>query len=204
MQSFNYYGLIKNFGFQLHFFHCCQTNSNDPVSILFCHHSVSLLSLFSFCHQSVSLIRSSVLGIPANPLLHPVSPQAIHLYSFSLLASMDKFISQNGENQLLKDMESPIPHAKLGFATTAKCSTPTGKQSTKLPKITRTMKSSFLMTSGDRTIIFMLSLLGLSSKHNQPVPLKSNSVQQISKEEIISPLEPLFHYCFNRRNLMIC
>ena len=96
-----------------------------------------------------------------------LSPQFIHLYSFSLLASMDKVISQNGENELTNYLESRMPHAKLGFATTAKCSTPTGKQSTKLPKKTRTMKRSFSMTSGDRTTIFTSSLLGLSSKHNQ-------------------------------------
>ena len=146
-------------GFQLHFFHCCQTNSNDPVSILFCHHSVSLLLLFSFCHQSVSLTRSSVLGLSANPLLHPVS-----LHN-SYICTHFRFLLQ-WIIQLIKYMESRIPHAKLGFATTAKCSTPTGKQSTKLHKKTRTMKRSFSMTSGDRTIIFMLGFLGLSSKHN--------------------------------------
>ena len=154
-------------GFQLHFFHCCQTNSNDPVSILFFHHSVSLLLLFSFCHQSVSLTRSSVLGLSANPLLHPVS-----LHN-SYICTHFRFLLQ-WIIQLIKYMESRIPHAKLGFATTAKCSTPTGKQSTKLHKKTRTMKKSFSMTSGDRTIIFMLGFLGLSSKHNQ---YPSNQIQ---------------------------
>ena len=81
---------------------------------------------------------------------------------------------KTAKTQLLNYMESRIPHAKLGFATTAKCSTPTGKQSTKLHKKTRTMKRSFSMTSGDRTIIFTLSLLGLSSKHNQ---YPSNQIQ---------------------------
>ena len=81
---------------------------------------------------------------------------------------------KTAKTQLINYMESRIPHAKLGFATTANCSTPTGKQSTKLHKKTRTMKRSFSMTSGDRTIIFTLSLLGLSSKHNQ---YPSNQIQ---------------------------
>ena len=81
---------------------------------------------------------------------------------------------KTAKTQLLNYMESRIPHAKLGFATTAKCSTPTGKQSTKLHKKTRTMRRSFSMTSGDRTIIFTISLLRLSSKHNQ---YPSNQIQ---------------------------
>ena len=101
-----------------------------------------------------------------------LSPQFIHLYSFSLLASMDKVISQNGENGVNKLPGKSHAPRKVGFCYyCAKCSTPTGKQSTKLPKKTRTMKRSFSMTSGDRTIIFTSSLLGLSysieSKHNQ-------------------------------------
>ena len=58
------------------------------------------------------------------------------------------------------------------------------------------------MTSGDRTIIFMLSLLGLSSK--QPVPRKSNPVQQKPKEDIISPIEPLLLQQKKLNDLLIC
>ena len=187
------------------------------ISFFFAKRTQTIQSLFFFviiqslsylCSHSAinqSLTRSSVLGLSANPLLHPVSLHKSYICThFRFLLQWINSSHKMAKRQLIKYMESRIPHAKLGFATTAKCSTPTGKQSTKLPKVTRTMKRSLSMTSGDRTKIFMLSLLGLSSKHNQPVPLKSNSVQQISKEEIISPLEPLLHDCFNRRNLLIC
>ena len=141
----------------------------------FCHHSVSLFLLFSFCHQSVSLTRSSVLGLSANPLLHPVSLHNSYICThFRFLLQWINSSHKTAKTQLISYMESRISHAKLGFATTAKCSTPTGKQSSKLHKKTRTMKRSFSMTSGDRTIIFMLSLLGLSSKHNQ---YPSNQIQ---------------------------
>ena len=130
----------------------------------------SFLSSFSlsFCHQSASLTRSSVLGFSANPLLHPVSLHNSYICThFRFLLQWIKSSHKMAKTELTNYLESRMPHAKLGFATTAKCSTPTGKQSTKLPKKTRTMKRSFSMTSGDRTIIFTSSLLGLSSKHNQ-------------------------------------
>ena len=143
-------------------------------SFLFCHlfqslssfsshsaitQSLSFSLLFSFCHQSVSLTRSSVLGLSANPLLHPVSLHKSYICThFPFLLQWTNSFQKMAKTQLINYMESRIPHAKLGFATTAKCSIPTGKLSTKLHKNTRTMKRSFSMTSGDRTIIFMLSL----------------------------------------------
>ena len=160
-----------------------QTQTIHSLSFLFCHHSVSPLSpsvlilpsqslslslLFSFCHHSVSRTKSSVLGLSTNPLLHSVSLNKPYICTrFRFLLQWITSSHKMAKTQLINYMESRILHAKLGFATTAKCSTPTGKRSTKLHKKTHTMKRSFSMTSGDRTIIFMLSLLGLSSKHNK-------------------------------------
>ena len=162
-----------------------QTQTIQSLFFLFCHHSVSPLSpsvlpsvlssqslsfslLFSFCHHSVSPTRSSVLGLSTNPLLHSVSLNKSYICThFRFLLQWITSSHKMAKTQLINYMESRIPHAKLSFATTAKCSTPTGKRSTKLHKKTHTMKRSFSMTSGDRTIIFMLSLLGLSSKHNK-------------------------------------
>ena len=96
-----------------------------------------------------------------------LSPQFIHLYSFSLLASMDKVISQNGENGVNKlPGKSHAPH-KVAFCYYCQVFYPNGKTKYEVTQKTRTMKISFSMTSGDRTIIFTSSLLGLSSKHNQ-------------------------------------
>ena len=140
---------------------------------------VILQSLASFCsHSAINqplLPGSSVLGLSANPLLHPVFLHKSYICThFRFLLQWINSSHKMAKTQLINYMESRIPHAKLGFATTAKCSTPTGKQSTKLHKKTRTMKRSFSMTSGDRTIIFTLSFLGLSSKHNQ---YPSNQIQ---------------------------
>ena len=145
------------------------------ISFILAKQTQTIQSLFffviiqdSFCHQSASLTRSSVLGLSANPLLHPVSLHNSYICTrFRFLLQWIKSSHKMAKTELTNYLESRMPHAKLGFATTAKCSTPTGKQSTKLPKKTRTMKRSFSMTSGDRTIIFTSSLLGLSSKHNQ-------------------------------------
>ena len=142
----------------------------------------SFLSSFSSSPPSVLILQSISLSyqvICTRSLRKPssapsLSPQVIHLYSFRFLLQWINSSHKMAKTQLINYMESRIPHAKLGFATTAKCSTTTGKQSTKLHKKTRTMKRSFLMISGDRTIIFTLSLLGLSSKHNQ---YPSNQIQ---------------------------
>ena len=196
-----------------------QTQTIQSLFFLFCHHSVSplspsvlilpSLSLFYLVFCSHSAITQSLL--PGH--LYSVSPQTLFCTqslskshtSVLIFASCLTSSHKMAKTQLIKYMESRIPHAKLGFATPAKCSTPTGKRSTKLHKKTHTMKRSFSMTSGDRTRIFMLNLLGLSSKHNKYL-CNQTPVQQKSKEEIISPLEPLFHYCFNKRNidLLIC
>ena len=96
-----------------------------------------------------------------------LSPQFIHLYSFSLLASMDKVISQNGENGVNKLPGKSHAPRKVGFCYYCQVSYPNGKTKYEVTQKTRTMKRSFSMTSGDRTIIFTSSLLGLSSKHNQ-------------------------------------
>ena len=97
----------------------------------------SFLSSFSlsFCHQSASLTRSSVLGLSANPLLHPVSLHNSYICThFRFLLQWIKSSHKMAKTELTNYLESRMPHAKLGFGTTAKCSTPTGKQKTKLPK----------------------------------------------------------------------
>ena len=139
---------------------------------------VIIQSLSSFCSHSAinqSLLPDHLYSVSANPLLHPVSLHKSYICThFRFLLQGITSSHKMAKTQSLNYMESRIPHAKLGFDTTAKCSTPTGKQSTKLHKKTRTMKRSFSMTSGDQTIIFTLSLLGLSSKHNQ---YPSNQIQ---------------------------
>ena len=115
---------------------------------------------------------------------------------------MDELISQNGENAVNKIHGKSNTPRKVGFRYYCQVFYPNGKMKYKVTQKTRTMKISFSMTSGDRTIIFMLSLLGLSSK--QPVPRKSNPVQQKPKEDIISPLEPLLLQQKKLNDLLIC
>ena len=115
---------------------------------------------------------------------------------------MDELISQNGENAVNKIHGKSNTPRKVGFCYYCQVFYPNGKMKYKVTQKTRTMKISFSMTSGDRTIIFMLSLLGLSSK--QPVPRKSNPVQQKPKEDIISPLEPLLLQQKKLNDLLIC
>ena len=145
--------------------------------------SLHSLLLYSSCHLSVSFIQSSVLILPSLSLSYQVictrslhkpssalslSQQVIHLYSFWLLASMDNLISQNGENAVNKLHGKSHTPRKVGFCYYCQVFYPNGKTKYEVTqKKTHTMKRSFSMTSGDRTIIFMLSLLGLSSKHNK-------------------------------------
>ena len=118
---------------------------------------------------------------------------------------MDNLLSQNGENAVNKLHGKSHTPRKVGFCYYCQVFYPNGKTKYEVTQKTHTMKRSFSMTPGYRTIIFMLSLLWLSSKHNK-YPRSQTPVQQKSKEEIISPLEPLFDYCFNKRNivLLIC
>ena len=179
----------------------------------------SFLSSFSPSPPSVLILPSISLSyqvICTRSLRKPssapsLSPQVIHLYSFSLLASMDKFISQNGENAVNKLHGKSHTPRKVGFCYYCQVFYPNGKQSTKLHKKTRTMKRSFSMTSGDRTKIFTLSLLGLSSKHNQYpsnqiqysrnpkkklLALSSNSFTTASTEETYCFVHLFFSYIF--------
>ena len=72
--------------------------------------SLFFLSSFSLSPPSVLILPSISLSyqvICTRSLRKPssapsLSPQFIHLYSFLLLASMDKLISQNGENAVNK------------------------------------------------------------------------------------------------------
>ena len=109
-------------------------------TLSFCTHpaisqSLSFSLLFSFCHHSVSLTKSSVLGLSTNPLLHSVSLNKSYICThFGFLLQWITSSHKMAKTQLINYMESRILHAKLGFATTAKCSTPTGQRSTKLHK----------------------------------------------------------------------
>ena len=140
---------------------------------------VIIQSLASFCsHSAINqpLLPGHLYSVsPQTSSAPSLSPQVIHLYSFSLLASMDKFISQNGENAVNKLHGKSHTPRKVGFCYYCQVFYPNGKTKYEVTqKKTRTMKRSFSMTSGDRTIIFTLSLLGLSSKHNQ---YSSNQIQ---------------------------
>ena len=144
--------------------------------------SLHSLLLYSSCHLSVSFIQSSVLFLPSLSLSYQVictrslhkpssalslSQQVIHLYSFWLLASMDNFISQNGENAVNKFYGKSYSTQSWVLLLLPSVSPQRENEVRSYTKKTHTMKRSFSMTSGDRTIIFMLSLLGLSSKHNK-------------------------------------
>ena len=56
-----------------------------------------------------------------------LSPQFIHLYSFSLLASMEKVISQNGENGVNKLPGKSHAPRKVGFCYYCQVFYPNGK-----------------------------------------------------------------------------
>ena len=171
----------KNFGFQLQSFHCCKTNSKDPVTrfSFFCRISVLIqtlptsLLLFSFCPHSDShlvlcctysvLIETLSTGL----LLFQFCPHVVPFCTDSVLIQTVRFCPnfrfslrwinsshKMAKTQLINFMESRISHAKLGFVTTARFSTPTAKRSTKIQE-NITMKRSTSLICGDPTIIFM-------------------------------------------------
>ena len=104
--------------------------------------SLHSLLLYSSCHLSVSFIQSSVLILPSLSLFYQVictgslhkpssalslSQQVIHLYSLSLLASMDNHISQNGENAVIKLHGKSHTPRKVGFCYYCQVFYPNGK-----------------------------------------------------------------------------
>ena len=115
---------------------------------------------------------------------------------------MDELISQNGENAVNKIHGKSNTPRKVGFSYYCQVFYPNGKMKYKV-----TQKNTY-----DEDIIFddiwrpnnnlHVKPLGLSSK--QPVPRKSNPVQQKPKEDIISPLEPLLLQQKKLNALLIC
>ena len=109
----------------------------QSLFFLFCHHSVSplspsvlilpSLSLFHLVFCSHSAITQSLL--PGH--LYSVSPQTLFctqsLYSFSLLASMDNLISQNGQNAVNKLHGKSHTPRKVGFCYYCQVFYPNGK-----------------------------------------------------------------------------
>ena len=92
--------------------------------------SLFFLSSFSFFPLSVLILPSINLSyqvICTRSLRKPSSPQFIHLYSFSLLASMDKLISQNGENAVNKLHGKSHTPRKVGFCYYCQVFYPNGK-----------------------------------------------------------------------------
>ena len=92
--------------------------------------SLFFLSSFSFFPLSVLILSSINLSyqvICTRSLRKPSSPQFIHLYSFSLLASMDKLISQNGENAVNKLHGKSHTPRKVGFCYYCQVFYPNGK-----------------------------------------------------------------------------
>ena len=92
--------------------------------------SLFFLSSFSFSPLSVLILPSISLSyqvICTRSLRKPSSPQFIHLYSFSLLASMDKLISQNGENAVNKLHGKSHTPRKVGFCYYCQVFYPNGK-----------------------------------------------------------------------------
>ena len=95
----------------------------------------SFLSSFSLSPPSVLILPSISLSCQVictrshcKPSSAPsLSPQVIHLYSFSLLASMDKFISQNGENAVKKLHGKSHTPRKVGFCYYCQVFYPNGK-----------------------------------------------------------------------------
>ena len=97
--------------------------------------SLFFLSSFSLSPPSVLILPSISLSyqvICTRSLRKPssapsLSPQFIHLYSFSLLASMDKLISQNGENAVIKLHGKSHTPRKGGFCYYCQVFYPNGK-----------------------------------------------------------------------------
>ena len=97
--------------------------------------SLFFLSSFSLSPPSVLILPSISLSyqvIYTRSLRKPssapsLSPQFIHLYSFSLLASMDKLISQNGENAVNKLHGKSHTPRKVGFCYYCQVFYPNGK-----------------------------------------------------------------------------
>ena len=92
--------------------------------------SLFFLSSFSLSPPSVLILPSISLSyqvICTRSLRKPSSPQFIHLYSFSLLASMDKLISQNGENAVNKLHGKSHTPRKVGFCYYCQVFYPNGK-----------------------------------------------------------------------------
>ena len=110
---------------------------------------VIIQSLSSFCSHSAinqSLLPGHLYSVSANPLLHPVSLHKSYICThFRFLLQWITSSHKMAKTQSLNYMESRIPHAKLGFATTAKFSTPTGEQT----KYEVTQKNTY-----DEEIIF--------------------------------------------------
>ena len=117
---------------------CAQSAVTRSLSPIFSVHSDITQSLSSSQNRfSVSLRKS-------------------HIYSFSLLVSMDKLISQNGENALNKLHEDVHTLRKAGFCYYCQVFYPDGK--TKYEVIqnnTYNEKRSTSVTSGDRTTTFL-------------------------------------------------
>ena len=116
--------------------------------------SLFFLSSFSLSPPSVLILPSISLSyqvICTRSLRKPssapsLSPQIIHLYSFSLLASMDKLISQNGENAGIKLHGKSHTPRKVGFCYYCQVFYPNGKTKYEVTqKKTCTMKRSFSM-----------------------------------------------------------
>ena len=97
--------------------------------------SLFFLSSFSLSPPSVLILPSISLSyqvICTRSLRKPssapsLSPQFIHLYSFLLLASMDKLISQNGENAVNKLHGTSHTPRKNGFCYYCQVFYPNGK-----------------------------------------------------------------------------
>ena len=90
------------------------------------------------------------------------------------------------KTQLKNYMESHVPHVKLDFATTARCSTPVRSD-----KKTRTINRPTSVTCEDSTTDFKVEFSGLNSKLNKCTRNQTRVVQQNSKEKVISPPEQL-------------
>ena len=92
--------------------------------------SLFFLSSFSFFPLSVLILPSISLSyqvICTRSLRKPSSLEFIHLYSFSLLASMDKLISQNGEIAVNKLHGKSHTPRKVGFCYYCQVFYPNGK-----------------------------------------------------------------------------
>ena len=117
-------------------------------------------------------------------LIQTLSPSAL-LFPFSVLASIDKIVTQNGENAGI------ILHGKLhispkvGLCYYCRVFYPNGKRNHDVTQ-NNTLKGSTSMICGDLTIFFMLSHLGLKYKHHKyseikPVKYNRNPAEQTSR-----------------------